>query len=338
MLHAIATLQGADDTLQTHCGASPGLLCRLTWDAFHNGKLAEGADYFLARPASILVIIILAVIIRAFAHRTISRLVRHTADTPLPSLRIGGIGLDAGAVLTSERRRQRAETMGSVFRSMATFAIYATAFVMILGELGFNLAPVIASAGILGVALGFGAQNLVRDFLSGIFMILEDQFGVGDVIDVKEAVGVVEAVSLRTTRLRDVNGCVWHVRNGEILRVGNHSQGWSRAIVDVPVDYSEDVVQVRALLKETADAMRDDPRWSSAFLDEPEVWGIETLSGEQIVVRVVAKTTAEERMNVTRELRQRIKAAFDEKGISVARPQRMVWLAQQRQAPEASSS
>jgi small conductance mechanosensitive channel len=320
--------------LQAHCGEHPGLLCRLTFDAFHNGRLAEGVDYFLARPATILIIVVMAIIIRALANRTITRLVRHTAEAE-PTLRFGSFET---SVLTSERRRQRAETMGSVFRSMATFAIFATAFVMILGELGFNLAPILASAGILGIALGFGAQNLVRDFLSGIFMILEDQFGVGDVIDVKEAVGVVEAVSLRTTRLRDVNGCVWHVRNGEILRVGNHSQGWSRAIVDVPVDYDEDIAQVRSLLKQTAEAMRGEDRWAAAMLDEPEVWGIETLSGEQVVIRVVAKTTAEERMNVMRELRQRIKDAFDAAGIAVARPQRKVWLAHQRNgAGEADS-
>jgi small conductance mechanosensitive channel len=291
-------------------------------------------DYFLARPATILIIILLAIVTRALANRTITRLVRHTAESE-PTLRIAGFET---SVLVSERRRQRAETMGSVFRSMATFAIFATAFVMILGELGFNLAPILASAGILGIALGFGAQNLVRDFLSGIFMILEDQFGVGDVIDVKEAVGVVEAVSLRTTRLRDVNGCVWHVRNGEILRVGNHSQGWSRAIVDVPVDYAEDINRVRVTLKETAAAMRAEPRWEDAILDEPEVWGIETLSGEQVVIRVTARTTADERMNVTRELRQRIKEAFDAAGIAVARPQRMVWLAQRNSTGDAESN
>ncbi len=339
LLPFMAVPQAADstpDTLIGHCGASPGVLCRLSWDTFHNGTLAEGADYFLAKPATIILIIVLALVIRALAHRTITRLVRHTAVGGLPDRLTERLGLDTTSPLVAERRRQRAETMGSVFRNLASFAIFSVAFVMALGELGLDLAPVIASAGILGVALGFGAQNLVKDFLSGTFMILEDQFGVGDVIDVKEATGVVEAVSLRTTRLRDVNGVVWHVRNGEIMRIGNYSQGWSRALVDVSVAYGEDIPRVRAALKATADELWHDPQWSDSVIAEPEVWGVETLSSDAVVVRIAIKTTPSTRAAVARELRERAKATLEREGIAVPLPQRSVWVAS-GEPPAASS-
>ena len=161
-----------------------------------------------------------------------------------------------------ERRRQRAETVGTLLRSATTFLVFGIALVTILGELGINLTPIVASAGIVGVAVGFGAQNLVRDFLTGIFMILEDQYGVGDVIDVgpptasNPVSGTVEAVSLRITRLRDVNGVVWHVRNGEILRVGNMSLGWARAVVDVPVAPGTPIEEARRVLLAAAMEVR----------------------------------------------------------------------------------
>jgi moderate conductance mechanosensitive channel len=195
---------------------------------------------------------------------------------------------------------------------------------LVLGEVGFQLGPFIAGAGIVGVALGFGAQNLVKDFLSGIFMILEDQYGVGDVVDLGEASGSVEAVGLRVTRLRSVDGTVWYVRNGEVIRVGNKSQGWARAVLDIPIGYSEDIDRVRELLRETADALYRDPEYADMVLEEPEVWGVEALSNESVVIRVVVKTEPLKQWEVARELRRRIKTAFDEHGIEI--PQPTVWM------------
>ena len=145
--------------------------------------------------------------------------------------------------------------------------------------LGIPLGPLLASAGVAGVALGFGAQSLVKDFLSGIFMILEDQYGVGDVIDTGEAIGTVEEVTLRITRLRDANGVTWYVRNGEIIRVGNRSQGFATAIVDMPVSYAESVERVVAVIREAATAMGADPEWADKFVEEPEVLGVESIVG-----------------------------------------------------------
>jgi moderate conductance mechanosensitive channel len=204
-----------------------------------------------------------------------------------------------------------------VLRSFATFCIYSIAAILILGELGLDITPIIASAGIAGVALGFGAQNLVKDFLSGIFMILEDQYGVGDVVDAGQASGTVEAVGLRTTRLRDVRGVVWHVRNGEIERVGNMSQGWARAVLDIPLSYDNDLAFARQVIKTTADEVWQDPEFSIRVLEEPQVTGIEQLNPDAVVMRLMVKTAPMEQWGVARELRARLVKAFEQGGIRV---------------------
>jgi moderate conductance mechanosensitive channel len=278
---------------------------------------------WIENPLKILLILVLALVIRAVVVRLITRLVgRITASSThaRPGERKGGLTLLDNGLLASERRRQRTETIGSVLRSVASFTIYGIATVMVLGEVGLNLAPILASAGVVGVALGFGAQNLVKDFLSGIFMIMEDQYGVGDLIDAGEASGTVEEVGLRVTRLRDINGVVWYVRNGEILRVGNKSQGWGRAVVDVPIAYSEDLPRVQDLIQRTADAMAKDPPYDEAILEPPQVAGVESLNGESMMIRLIVKTTPSEQFDVARELRARLKAAFDREGIRVSAP------------------
>jgi small conductance mechanosensitive channel len=225
----------------------------------------------------------------------------------------------------TDRALQRARTMGAVFRSVTTAAVWSVAALMVFAEFDVNLGPLIAGAGIVGVALGFGAQSLVKDFLSGIFMLLEDQFGVGDVIDCGEATGVVEGVNLRTTRLRDVEGTVWHVPNGQIVRVGNKSQEWSRALLDVEVAYDTDVPAAIALIKQVADEVWHHEELASSVLDEPEVWGVERIGPDGIAIRLVVRTRPADQWMVLRELRQRLKAALDAAGIETAIP-RTVWV------------
>jgi small conductance mechanosensitive channel len=223
------------------------------------------------------------------------------------------------------RRVQRAKTMGDLLKSVITGALIAVFGTMILSQLGVNIAPIIASAGILGIALGFGAQSLVKDFLSGVFMIFEDQYGVGDVIDVGEATGTVEAVTLRVTRLRDLDGTVWYVPNGEIVRVGNKSQNWSRAVVDVGVGYDEDLGRARRVLADVAHDLWEDDEFHDVIIEAPEVTGVEALNPDGITLRVLVKTAPMEQWGVARELRQRIKARFDHEGIEIPFPQRVVW-------------
>jgi small conductance mechanosensitive channel len=214
------------------------------------------------------------------------------------------------------RRIQRAETVGAVVRSVVSITIWSIAVLTVLEILGISLGPLIAAAGIAGVALGFGAQSLVRDFLSGVFMLLEDQYGVGDVIDTGVATGTVEGVSLRTTRLRDAEGVVWHVPNGEIRRVGNKSQQWSRAVLDVAISYDADLVRATDVIKTAADGLWHDPAYRGVITAEPEVWGVEQVTADQVLVRLAVRTQPLEQWRVARELRARLKAALDAAGIA----------------------
>jgi small conductance mechanosensitive channel len=226
----------------------------------------------------------------------------------------------------SVRAASRARTIGSVLRSLSTAIVYTIASVTVLGELGINLGPLVASAGIAGVAIGFGAQSLVKDFLAGLFMLAEDQYGVGDIIDIGEAKGTVEAVGLRTTRLRDVEGTVWHVPNGQITRVGNKSQEWARALLDVSVSYDTDLRRAEEVIKDVADSMWHDPEWSSRLLEEPEIWGVENMGADGIDIRMGIKTRPSEQFTVMRELRTRLKERFDREGIQTSSPQRTMWV------------
>src|SRR5689334_12080578 len=290
-----------------------------------NWKLPEGQSYenfkhFIATPASIVLIIVVGLTFRWFANRAIDRLVSRAIKGAVPGVIAN---TKAGEFLadlrpgSNERRKQRAETMGSLLKSISTGVILSIVIVMVLAQLSVNIAPIIASAGIVGVALGFGAQNLVKDLLSGIFMILEDQYGVGDVVDLGEASGTVEAVGLRVTRLRDVNGTVWYVRNGEILRVGNQSQNWARTVLDITVDYEADLDRVQTVLEEEATAMYEDERYHDVIIEQPEVWGVERFDKDGAVVRVVLKTAPLQQWLVARAMRQRVKARFDREGIRI---------------------
>jgi moderate conductance mechanosensitive channel len=306
LLPALGLASSSRDPLGSACGADPGIACRLTWDVLHNKSAAQLVNVWLARPAAlvlqILLVALVAIVIRLLALRLIGKITSHAATAGR---------VDAAHMLIGERRRQRATALGSVLGNAASVLIFGIAAITIAGDLGLNLAPVLASAGVLGLAIGFGAQSLVRDFLSGIFMLLEDQYGVGDVIDAGDATGTVEAVSLRVTRLRDINGVVWHVRNGTINRIGNESQGWARAVIDFPVAYGQNLVAMRAAMQETAEQMWGEPRWRDVITEKPEVWGVESVSSSTVVMRLVARTLPLRQWEVARELRERVKIALD---------------------------
>jgi moderate conductance mechanosensitive channel len=302
------------DTLIGACASSdPGIACRLVWDLTHSTKAADLTKVYFAGPAQLAIrigfVVLVALALRLIAHRAIGRITTRAAkEAPNGRDRIHSL-------LFRERRQQRAAALGAILSNAASLVIFGIAAVMILGDMGFNLAPVLASAGVLGVALGFGAQNLVQDFLAGIFMLLEDQYGVGDVIDVSGTSGAVEAVSLRVTRLRDVNGVVWHIRNGTISKAGNKSQGWARAVVDFPVPYRHDIPQVRQVMARTASAMWQEPSWQKIILEEPEVWGVQTLYTDAVLLRVVARTEPLRQWEVQRELTERLKNSLDAAGV-----------------------
>ena len=221
---------------------------------------------------------------------------------PLGDSAVGAV-LDKANPLASARRAQRARTIGSVLRSSASIIVGGIAFFLILDTLGVNLAPFIASVGVVGVALGFGAQSLVKDFLTGLFMLLEDQYGVGDVIDAGPAQGTVESVSLRITKIRDSDGTLWYVPNGSMVRVGNKTQGWAAAVVEIDVDYFADLDQVRSLLSEAAARVAADPVIGAQILGEPVITGIEKLAADAVTLRLKVKTSPAQQWEVARELR-----------------------------------
>nr|WP_237694866.1 mechanosensitive ion channel family protein [Streptomyces sp. SID5468] len=261
----------------------------------------------------IVLIVVVAMVLRATVRRMITKLIarmnRNVTGRPA-----GALG---GLLVNAERRRQRSEAIGSVLRSVASFVIMGTAALTVLSVLKINLAPLLASAGVAGVAVGFGARNLVTDFLSGVFMILEDQYGVGDVIDVGVATGTVIEVGLRVTKLRGDNGEIWYVRNGEVKRVGNLSQGWATAVIDVQVGYGQDLDRARELISRAAEEMAGDEPWDEALWEPVEVLGLESVSADSVVIQAQAKTMPGKAAGVARELRWRIKKAFDAEGIAI---------------------
>lgn len=310
---------------QPDCSRDEGSWCARVYQLTHNDLVSRYADTVVSAGLHILLIIVLAVLIRWLAHRTINRLSQVTAEGPPPGLlrplreRAPESWRSTG--LLSKRRSQRARTIGSVLRSGTTFVVYGVACTLVLGELGINLGPIIASAGILGIALGFGAQNLVKDFLSGMFMLVEDQYGVGDVVDLGEATGKVEAVGLRVTTLRDTKGTVWYVRNGEVLRVGNSSQDYSVAVVDLPIGHEADIPASTELANRTATELTADGSALAAdVLEPPEVLGVESIGTEGVTLRITAKVQAGRQWVVQRALLAGLKEAFANAGIPPPSP------------------
>jgi small-conductance mechanosensitive channel len=278
--------------------------------------LHDHGELLISHGAQILGIALFCFLLRKFLTRSITRVVRHAAQ--VAETRAGKLLQGSGLVAT-ERSRQRTQAIGSVLRSVTSTVIYAVGLLMIISVLQISIAPLLASVSVVGVAVGLGAKDMITDFLAGITMIFEDQYGVGDVIDTGLATGTVIEVGLRVTKLRDVDGEIWYVRNGSIERVGNQSQGWSRAVVDVPVHYGADVGRVHEVLSVMAEELYQDATWRPRLLDEqpPQVMGIENLDGGAVVMRVQARTAPQKNADVARELRRRIKASLDDAGIEI---------------------
>ena len=280
-------------------------------------SVQDAGELIFGRPLTVVGLLLLGLVVRWVLHRVVDRITSRAEDGLLPD-RLSHLATDP------TRRTQRARAVGSLIKSIISGVTVAVIGTMMLSEF-VNIGPILASAGILGVALGFGAQSLVKDFLSGIFMIFEDQYGVGDVVDAGEATGTVEAVGLRVTRLRDLDGTVWYIRNGEIVRIGNKSQNWARSVLDIGVAYHEDIARVRRILEEVARGLWEDEEFHGVIIEEPEVWGVEALDADAVTIRLTLKTAPLEQWRVARVMRERIKSRFDHEGIEIPFPQRVVW-------------
>ena len=220
--------------------------------------------------------------------------------------------------LASVRLVQRTRTLGSILQNIVGVAVVIVALMLIVWIVAPTaLGSLTLLSAAIGAGLGFGAQNIVKDVLNGIFIVAEDQVGIGDVVDLGLASGIVEYVSVRVTHVRDVNGTLWYVRNGEITRIGNLSQGWSRVIVDLSIPVDADIDAVEKTMLDTSKALAKDAKWRTRILEQPEVWGLESISGDALVIRLVMKTRANAKDDVARELRMRLKKALDEAGIGL---------------------
>ncbi|MCW0214728.1 MAG: mechanosensitive ion channel [Pseudonocardia sp.] len=296
------------------CAAVAGSWCARFYQWTNNDALAATADTVVTPVLRIILILLVALTVRGLLHRAISRLVEGaTAGRVSKLLGRAPKRLRAGAnAVATARRTQRARTIGSVLRSITSAVVLLIAAVMILAEFGVALGPILASAGIVGIAVGFGAQNLVRDFLSGMFMLLEDQYGVGDIVDLGEASGVVESVGLRITTVRDVQGTVWYVRNGEILRVGNKSQGYAVAVIDLPLAHTADMTEASELAGRVASQRVQGEDIASDVLEPPVVLGIEKVTADGVTLRLTVKVNPGRQFAVQRALNAAIADEFDE--------------------------
>jgi small-conductance mechanosensitive channel len=305
--------------LRDTCGANPSFACRQLLERTQNRTLAEVADWVLGTPLTIVLILISALIANALVRRAIERALLSLSSGVVRE-RVSAVRRRAPGVLEEApeatlRAERRISALTSILRSAAGFVVVLFAIFMVLAEIGIDVAPLLAGAGVIGVALGFGSQSLVKDFLSGMFILVEDQFGVGDIVDLDGSTsGTVEAVSLRTTRLRAKDGTVWYVPNGAIGRVGNRSQHWSRAVVEIEVAAGTDVDHAQRAVRRVAHALCRD---SDEVREQPELLGVETRDAGLVAIRVAVRTLTSDQEAITRELLERVQAEFALEGIEL---------------------
>lgn len=277
------------------------------------GDIAAKAGITLLMVVAIVVgAVVLAWLLRRVIHRVVKRIVEGAKS----KANVDDTQALERSPLASVRVVQRTRTLGSILQNIVNVTIVIIAIMMIVLVVNKDiLGSLTLLSAAIGAGLGFGAQNIVKDVLNGIFIVAEDQIGIGDVVDLGLATGIVEYVAIRVTHVRDVNGTLWYVRNGEITRIGNMSQGWSRVIIDLAVPVDADLDAVEKAMYDAAKSVFKDPKWRSRVLEQPEVWGLESISGDALVIRLVMRTRANAKDDVARELRMRLKHAMDKMDI-----------------------
>jgi small conductance mechanosensitive channel len=318
------------DDVSNRCDDTVRWLCeQVIKIAGDNQELADLLAWAVNRPLQILIILTVTLVVLRIAKRWIRAGVERLV-VGAPGVIVCSPGTD-DSLARRERAAARSTSIGSALSGALAVVVWTMSVITVLGVAGLDIAPLIAGAGIAGVALGFGAQSLVRDVLAGLFILFEDQYGIGDVIEVDGVSGTVEALSLRATQVRSVNGTLWFVPNGQITQLGNMTKSWSAAILDVDVAYGADIDRVREVLAATAQQVADDPQYASSVVDAPQIMGIEALGADAVSVRVLMKVSPGQQWALQRVLRERVKAALGAEGIEIPFPQRTVWL---RSEPE----
>jgi len=267
-------------------------------------------------PIHVVLILLIAIIGRALLLVSVRRVVSGVVSGVKSEAK--AVAEDAESPLVKARVVQRTKTIGSVLSNFITWGIALITLTMVLNELGVQVGALIAGAGILGAAVGFGAQSLVRDLISGLFIVFEDQYGVGDVVDLGEVKGAIEAVGLRVTQVRDVEGTLWYVRNGEIARVGNKSQGFSRVIVDLSFDPSVDIEKAKKAMLTAAASVTKSKDVGALLIGSAEVWGIQAISGDSLVIRLVQQVSPKAVDDVAREIRAALVSELKKAKVSLA--------------------
>ena len=291
------------------------------WDTFFEiGTRETWVDTWWGKAVQVAIIVVVAVLVRLAAHTAIRIFVNRVVTGAKRKQRVEDTqALLAASPVSAARIVQRTRTLGSVLNNVVSVVVVIVAVLSIVQV----VAPTITGAfslitAALGAGLGFGAQNLVKDVLTGLFMVGDDQLGVGDIVQTDLATGIVEAVGIRVTQIRDVNGTLWYVRNGELTRVGNRSQGWSRAIVDVTVPRSADMDAVQRRLLDAARKALSDPQYRAAAMEQPELWGLESVTGDGVVLRLTVRTSANLRDDVAWALRTHLHEALEDAGVQAA--------------------
>lgn len=284
-----------------------------TW-AWIGDRLLEFGGTVLHILGIIVGVIVAAWVLRVIIRRVVDRIVNGAKS----KARVDDTQALDRSPLSAVRLVQRTRTLGTILQNIVNVVLVVVALVWIAGIVAPDaLASLTLLTAAVGAGLGFGAQNIVKDVLNGIFIVAEDQIGIGDVVDLGLATGIVEFVSVRITHVRDVNGTLWYVRNGEITRIGNMSQGWSRVIIDLAVPTDADIDEVEKAMLGAAKALSKETKWRSRIIEQPEIWGLESISGDALVIRLVMKTRSSAKDDVARELRVRLKRAIDAMGLTL---------------------
>lgn len=304
----------------TGCGDDTGRLCEVVVELTGNESAARTVDLVFGRPLTALLVVVGAIIAYRLGTAAIRRFVgRYEVEIQRRVDRARELGTEGGTQRAETRRLQRLHAIGGAARSGVAIVVGFTAFLLVAAQF-LDLRPILAGAGLAGIVIGFGAQQMIADLLAGFSMLVEDQYGVGDWIDVDDKIGEVEHVGLRTTSFRDLDGTVWHVPNGKIARVGNLTQRWARATLEIPLPLDADVAHARRIVSRVAHGLAADERWADDIIGPPEIWGVTEWSERGLRLRLVVPTRPLRNWDVNRQLRERLKAAFDEQGIRMAVP------------------
>lgn len=302
-----------DPGLEDACGEKPTWFCEAGWSLTHNRMIARGADWFVTRPLAALLVLAIAWVVNRYARKAITAFVtrvstsRQLANEALQRM---GVERPEGATVVDPRERARAGTLASVSRASVSWFIWTIAILCVLGLFQINLGPLLAGAGIAGIAVGFGAQTLVRDCISGFFMLLEDQCGVGDEVDLGEAVGTVETITLRMTAIRGVDGTLWSVPNGVIQRVGNRTRNWSQGLVDISIWHEADLDDALAAVEDGIRVACEIPTVAEVLLQPPAVLGVERIDTTGTVIRITVRTLPGKQWAAMRDVRQSVRNAL----------------------------